>query len=106
MEYQRICQAALKEEPPPIKHKRGRSKNSKGRNLANRLLKYQTEVLRFALEENIPFSNNQAERDLRPIKGKQKVAGCFRTWRGLIAMPAWLAYAHPGESRDTMFFLK
>lgn len=82
LEYQQICQAALKEEPPPIKNKRGKPKKTKGRNLAERLLKYQEEVLRFALEENVPFSNNQAERDLRPIKGKQKVAGCFRTWEG------------------------
>ena len=82
LEYQQICKAALEEEPPPIKNKRGKPKQTKGRNLAERLLKYQTEVLRFALEQNVPFSNNQAERDLRPIKGKQKVAGCFRTWEG------------------------
>ena len=82
LEYQQICKAALEEEPPPIKNKRGKAKQTKGRNLAERLLKYQTEVLRFALEQNVPFSNNQAERDLRPIKGKQKVAGCFRTWEG------------------------
>lgn len=81
-QYQTICKAAFKEEPPPIKSKRGRSKKSKGRNLAERLFKYQTEVLRFVLEADIPFSNNQAERDLRPVKGKQKVAGCFRTQTG------------------------
>lgn len=81
-QYQAICRVAFEEEPPPIKNKRGRSKKSKGRNLAERLFKYQTEVLRFVLEPNIPFSNNQAERDLRPVKGKQKVAGCFRTQTG------------------------
>lgn len=81
-QYQAICKAAFKEEPPPIKSKRGRSKKGKGRNLAERLFKYQTEVLRFVLEADIPFSNNQAERDLRPVKGKQKVAGCFRTQTG------------------------
>jgi transposase len=80
--YQAICKAAFEEEPPPIKSKRGRSKKSKGRNLAERLFDYQTEVLRFVLEEGVPFSNNQAERDLRPAKGKQKVAGCFRTQTG------------------------
>jgi transposase len=80
--YQAICRAAFEEEPPPTKSKRGRPKKSKGRNLAERLFNYQTEVLRFVLEEDIPFSNNQAERDLRPAKGKQKVAGCFRTQHG------------------------
>ena len=80
--YKTICQAAFQEEPPAIKSKKGRPKKSKGRNLAERLFKYQAEVLRFALEEEVPFSNNQAERDLRPVKGKQKVAGCFRTQTG------------------------
>ncbi len=80
--YKNICKQALEEEPPPIEAARGKAKKTKGRNLVERLLKYQTEVLRFVLEENVPFSNNLAERDLRPIKGKQKIAGCFRTWEG------------------------
>jgi len=80
--YQQICRLAIQEEPEPIKRSRGRSKKTKGRNLADRLKKYSEEVLRFAMEVGIPFSNNQAERDLRPSKGKLKVAGCFRSWNG------------------------
>ncbi len=82
--YKQIIKQALEEEAPPVKKKgaRGRPKKTKGRNLAERLLKYQEEVLRFCREVNIPFTNNQAERDLRPAKGKLKVAGSFRSVHG------------------------
>jgi len=81
-QYKQICKEALEEEPPPIKKARGKLKRTKGRNLAERMLKYQEEVLRFSREVNIPFTNNQAERDLRPVKGKTKVAGSFRSIHG------------------------
>lgn len=71
------------EEPPPVKTgKRGRSKRTKGRNLLERLQKYKPAVLAFAFNPQVPFTNNQAERDIRPIKVKQKISGCFRTFMG------------------------
>lgn len=88
--YQIICQKANQEEPPPTKPQSekmgkpngGRPKNSKGRNLYNRLVKHQEAILAFAFVEHIPFTNNQAERDIRCVKIKQKVAMSFRTVKG------------------------
>ena len=81
--YDEILRQADLEEPPPIKTgKRGRSKKSKGRNLLLRLQKFKPAVLAFAFHKEVPFTNNQAERDLRPVKVKQKISGCFRTISG------------------------
>lgn len=83
-EYLRICKMADKEEPPPKFNFKGKKpKQTKGRNLLDRLLKHQDAVLAFAKHEEVPFTNNQGERDLRPAKGKLKIAGCFRTFTGL-----------------------
>ncbi|MEZ4830057.1 MAG: transposase [Bacteroidia bacterium] len=68
---------------PPIKNPRGKPRQSKGRNLLNRLSKFKSAVLLFATQPDVPFTNNQAERDIRPLKVKQKNAGCFRTKIGL-----------------------
>jgi transposase len=82
--FKKICTNANQIEPLPerIKGKRGKPKATKGRNLLNRLIKYQDGVIAFAFHKEVPFTNNLAERDLRPIKTKQKVAGCFRTLDG------------------------
>jgi transposase len=81
--YDLILEQAQKQEPPPEKTgTRGKLKRTKGRNLMERLQKYKPAVLAFAFHAEVPFTNNQAERDIRPVKVKQKIAGCFRTVKG------------------------
>ena len=69
----------LNPEPPKIKGKRGRPKRGKALNMLDRFRDREKEVLGFFLQQGVPFDNNQAERDLRMIKAKLKISGCFRS---------------------------
>jgi len=62
--------------------KRGRVARRTGHNLLLRLKNYREDVLRFLTDPEVPFTNNQAERDLRMMKCKQKISGGFRTTNG------------------------
>ena len=82
---------------PPLTRKgnRGRLKRRVGHNLLLRLPNFRSDVLCFLDSVNVPVTNNQAERDLRMMKCKQrcdpaplqgarerapreKISGCFR----------------------------
>ena len=83
--YEKIIKSADIYYPPPDKNQKkvkGRTKQEKGKNLLDRLSKYQDETLRFLNDFRVPFTNNLAERDLRMIKVKEKISGSFASFKG------------------------
>jgi transposase len=82
--YWQLIDQGEREHPLPRKQQgcRGRTAKSKARNLLERFMEHGAEMLHFACDFSIPFSNNVAEQALRMMKVKQKISGCFRSREG------------------------
>ncbi|MBP1997115.1 IS66 family transposase [Paenibacillus eucommiae] len=80
-----LRQGALEWAQDPVPEKtgpKGRKCKSKAANLGFRMQTYKVAILRFLRDAEVPFDNNQAERDIRMAKVKQKISGTFRTIQG------------------------
>lgn len=86
--YDGLVRAGERMNPPPSDpleappKKRTRKKQTKARNLLDRLRRYRAETLAFLHDFSVPFDNNLAERDLRMMKVQQKISGGFRAKAG------------------------
>jgi transposase len=85
-QYRELIKKGEMECPEPTrankKGKKGRIKKSKSRNLLERLRDFEDDVLRFMENEQVAFSNNLGENDIRMTKVQQKISGCFRSIEG------------------------
>lgn len=81
-EYDRLVAPGLSKNPLKTKGNgevRGRTAQTKTCNLLLRFHNKAEDILRFMSDPNAEFTNNQAERDLRMNKVRQKISGGFRS---------------------------
>ena len=97
-----IIQKAERKEPKEkIQHgKRGRNAKNKSLRLLHVFRDKKEQILLFLRNKAIPFDNNLAERDLRMIKLKQKISGCFRTEHGAEIFCAIRSYISTIRKQD------
>jgi transposase len=105
--YNEILAEALASNPMPAhgEGKGGRLKRGKTGSLVDRLVLHKEKYLLFFNDFSVPFDNNQAERDIRMFKVKQKVSGCFRTMEGACEFAAIMSYIGTARKHGVSGFI-
>lgn len=106
--YTQIIETACEENPIPEKEagKRGRPKKGKVITLIERLKEYKAGICLFIKNFAVPFDNNQAERDVRMVKVKTKVSGCFRTEAGAEDYLRIMSYVGTAKKHGIIYYLQ
>ena len=80
--------------------RRGRAPRRTGHNLLLRLAKHKEDTLRFLRNPTVPFTNNQAERDGRMMKLRQKISGGFRSLQGAMDFALIRSFVSTARKQD------
>lgn len=77
-------------------------------NLLDRLGSLRADILRFSVDFRVPFSNNAAEQDIRPVKIREKISGCLRSLAGATTFCALRSYLSTARKhgRDALTALR
>ena len=82
----------------------GKGRRPKHVNLLDRLDIHRDEVLRYAHDLRVPFTNNGSEQDVRPLKIRLKIAGCLRTMTGAEAFCRLRSYLSTARKQGQSAF--
>ncbi len=97
--YDTLAAAGLAANPQPIGRKRD-TIEAAGYNLAAALVKLKPEATRFAVDLDVPFTNNAAESAIRMTKIHAKVSNCFQSFEGAKAFAAVRSYLATAAKHD------
>ena len=105
-QYDRIVAEGLTTNPLPerMPGKRGRLKKGKIRCLLERFQDCKADILRFAADWRVPYTNNAAEQAIRFARVKEKVSGCFRTEKGAEQFARVLSFISTAVRHGTSSF--
>ena len=93
---QPLARAATRKHCKP----RGRAPRRTGHNLILRLATRKQDTLRFLHDPAVPFTNNQAERDGRMMKLRQKISGGFRSLEGATDFAVIRSFLSTAKKQD------
>jgi transposase len=103
--YSTLVAAGFAANPPPeTRPGKRRVAETPARKLLKRLDRDRHAVLHFIRNFAVPFDNNLAERDLRMMKVKQKVSGCFRTLHGAMRFCTLRSYLSTARKHGSSMF--
>ena len=102
--YDDLISAGWAANPEHHRGGRGKTRRPKHVNLLDRLDTHRDEVLRYAHNLNVPFTNSGSEQDVRPLKTRMKIGGCLRTMSGAEAFCRLRSYLSTARKQGQSTF--